>query len=103
MVLMLCLVAIVAVVIVSTAAAVRRGACRLWESARSCYREPRSTSFWRWPTNVAYLIALWAVARLLTRLGDDLHAHPWPFLLFGLTLGLGLTLLEAEWDARRRA
>jgi hypothetical protein len=57
-----------------------------------------SFSFWRCRTTITYVLVMWAVDRLLTRLGDDLHAHPGPFVLFGLTLGLGLTLLE--WELR---
>jgi hypothetical protein len=61
------------------------------------------TSFWRWQTTVAYLAVLWVVDRLMTRLGVNLHAQPdqFQFVVFGLGLGLALTLLERAGEMGR--
>jgi hypothetical protein len=74
----------------------------LFTLARRYYRQPRSTPFWRWPTAFAYGFVLCAVRHLLMRVGADPHAHPWPFVFFGLCFGLALTVLESEWDAAHR-
>jgi len=50
--------------------------------------------FWCWPMTSAYLFLLWSGDTLLTWFGVNSHAPPMPFVLFGLSLGLGLTLLE---------
>jgi len=50
--------------------------------------------FWRWPMTFTYLFLLWSVDTLLTRFGMNSHVHPAPFVVFGLGLGLGMTLWE---------
>jgi hypothetical protein len=61
----------------------------------------RSAFVWRWPTTVTYVLALGGVDRLLTGAGLNPHTHPSPFVLFGLSLGLSLTLWEM-WNAKQQ-
>jgi hypothetical protein len=52
------------------------------------------------PALLTYLVVVWVVMRLLVRVGGDLRAHPLPFILFGL--GLGLAQALPGWAAARR-
>jgi hypothetical protein len=61
-----------------------------------------ASSFWHWATTMTYLLVVWTVERLLIRVGGNLHTQPGPFILFGLSLGLALTILEWEWDAKKQ-
>jgi len=56
--------------------------------------EAGGLSYWRWQTAVTYLAVLWVEYGSLTKVGMDPHTHPLLFVLFGLTLGLVLALLE---------
>ena len=58
----------------------------------------RSPVFWCWQAVSAYGVVLWMAKEALTYFGLDPHVEPVPFLVYGLSLGLGLTL----WDRRRR-
>jgi hypothetical protein len=70
---------------------------RTWlRTGMACGTGRNRSVFWRWSTTLTYLIVLLSVARLLTRLGVDPPGHPLPFVLFGLSLGLFLTLLERD-------
>jgi hypothetical protein len=55
--------------------------------------------FWCWQAVVAYVVVLVIAARVLTFLAFDLHKYPVPFLVYALSLALGLTL----WDRRKRS
>ena len=103
MIVVLLLIAFVTVVLVVLLVAVGWCVSLLFRCARSCYRRPRRTSFWRWPTTCAYLFGLVMIRHLMIWLGADPgRQHSGPFALFGLSLGLGLTLWERAWDARKR-
>jgi hypothetical protein len=102
MIVVLLLIAFVTVVIVVLLVAVGWCVSLLFRCARSCYRRPRRTSFWRWPTTCAYLLALWAAQEVLTDFGLNPHTHPLPFVLFGLSLGPALTLLERRGCPKKR-
>jgi hypothetical protein len=69
---------------------------RAWYDRAAGQRLPEvlSAPFWRWQTILTYLIALLVVERLLSRLGADPHDQPLPFVLFGLSFGLLLCLME---------
>jgi len=74
----------------------------LWRFAWRYHCQAGRASFWGWPTALAYGFTLWAVYCLLTGAGMRPHAHPWLFILFGLSLGLGLTLLDQGSTYRSR-
>ena len=87
------------VVIVVVMAGGIRAACRslslLVTLVREVYRTPSPTSsFWRWPTTLTYLLVLWMEGRLLTGAGMDPHTYPMPFVAFGIGFGSLLWLLE---------
>jgi hypothetical protein len=56
-------------------------------------------AFWCWHTVAAYAVVLWIARGLLASADLDPHGYPVPFFVYGLSLGLGLTL----WDRRQRA
>ena len=64
------------------------------------WKETIDCPFWCWQTVAVYMVVLGIAGGILT-LGDLApHDHPIPFLVYGLSLGLGLTLWD-RWRTRR--
>jgi len=97
------LAAVILLVLLSAGPVILASESASTRAARApAWRRPPGQSepaFWCWQAVASYLIVLLMAALVLTFVGLDPHGFPVPFLVYGLSLGLGLTL----WDRRRRS